>query len=176
MKHYDYQNQFKKLYDKAVAKYAEGNRDKSTFFDDEEEAFIAENGWRVLDFYDYAEDQFDGQVPSYEIAQSIEQVRRDYFLHIQKGVPSENTTEASKLTPKTGELGGIVWLPRIIEKANGKIKGELCEDIMYCCGGDRRFLSTHDIHPAEFLRVVWAAEGDKQAIVDFVKSRSKAIV
>jgi hypothetical protein len=42
---------------------------------------------------------------------------------------------------------------------------------MYCCGGDRAFLSKHDIHPADFLRVVWAAGDDDQKILEHVKSR-----
>lgn len=172
MKHYDYQETFKSLYDKAVEKYAQGNHDKSSYFNEDEIAFIAANGWRIQDFYDYAEDQFDSEQPSYEIAQSIEQVRRDYFLHIQKGKPSDKTIDSSDLTPKTEGIANIVWLPRIIEKANGKLKGELCEDIMYCCGGDRRFLKTHDIHPAEFLRLVWSSGDDIDAIVAFVKSRT----
>lgn len=172
MKHYTYQDTFKNLYAKSVELYRSGKMDKSTWFDSDELAFIAENGWRVQDFFDYGEDQVHGGEPTYEIAQSIEQVRRDYFLHIQKSVASENRIEASSLPGKPESLDGIQWLPRIIQKAKGKLQGELCEEIMYCCGGDRHFLQTHDIHPAEFLRLVWANMDNTQAIVDFVKSRS----
>jgi hypothetical protein len=44
---------------------------------------------------------------------------------------------------------------------------------MYCCGGDRLFLQTHDIHPAEFLRVVWANLDNDVGILEFVKNRSQ---
>lgn len=172
MKHYSYQERFKQLYAKSVELYKSGNMDKSAWFDADELRFIEENGWRVQDFFDYGEDQVHGGEPTYEIAQSIEQVRRDYFLHMQKGVASENRIEASSLPGKPETLDGITWLPRIIQKATGKLKGELCEEIMYCCGGDRNFLQTHDIHPAEFLRLVWANMDNHQAIVDFVKERS----
>lgn len=172
MNHYDYQAQFKKLYDKAAELYANEKRDKSAYFEANELEFIAANGWNIQNFYDYAEDKFDSDQPSYEIAQSIEQVRRDYFLHVQEGKKSTKTVTPQDLTPKTGELGGFTWLPRIIEKANGKLRGELSDDIMYCCGGDRRFLKTHDIHPAEFLRVVWSSDGDHDKIIEFVQSRS----
>ncbi len=172
MEHYTYQDTFKKLYAKSVELYQSGNTDKSSWFDADELAFIAANGWRVQDFFDYGEDQVHGGEPSYEIAQSIEQVRRDYFLHIQKSSASAVRIEASSLPSKTDSIEDIVWLPRIIEKAKGKLKGELCEEIMYCCGGDRNFLKTHDIHPAEFLRLVWANMDNTQAIVDFVKQRS----
>jgi hypothetical protein len=41
---------------------------------------------------------------------------------------------------------------------------------MYGCGGDRRFLKEHDIHPADFLRMVWATEGDHGKILTFVRN------
>ncbi|MDQ8203663.1 hypothetical protein [Pelagicoccus sp. SDUM812003] len=172
MTHYHYQDRFKKLYQKSVELYRSGNTNKASWFDAEELAFIKANGWRVQDFFDYGEDQATGGEPSYEIAQSIEQARRDYFLHMQNGKRSGKTIDASELPPKDAEMDGIVWLPRIIQKAIGKLRGELCEDIMYCCGGDRHFLQTHDIHPAEFLRLVWAKVDEPEAIVDFVKTRS----
>lgn len=172
MKHYNYQETFKELYDKSVELYKSGNTDKSTWFNEEELAFIASNGWRVQDFFDYGEDVVLESVPTYEMAQSIEQVRRDYFLHIQNSEASEHRLDPSTLPSKQDAIGGINWLPRIIPKAIGKIKGELVDDTMYCCGGDRQFLSTNDIHPAEFLRLVWANLDNHQAIVDFVKQRS----
>lgn len=175
MENYNYQETFKKLYVKSVELYRSGKLDKSTWFNAEELAFLESNGWRVQDFYDYGEDQVHGGEPSYEIAQSIEQVRRDYFLHIQNGVASAHRIETASLPPKPEAVDGIEWLPRIIQKAIGKLKGELSEDIMYCCGGDRNFLKTHDIHPAEFLRLVWAKMDDTQAIVDFVKNRSPLV-
>jgi hypothetical protein len=46
---------------------------------------------------------------------------------------------------------------------------------MYCCGGDRRFFKAHDIHPAEFLTLVWRKERDDNAIVDWVVQRRAAV-
>ena len=175
MGHYNYQDDFKKLYDKAVENYKAGNQDASSYFNEDELALIAANGWRVQDFFDYAEDILHHQDPGYEIAQSIEQVRREYFLHVQNGQASEKRTVPSDLPAKTEDIDGIGWLPRIMPKAIGKIKGELDDDIMFCCGGDRHFLQTHDIHPAEFLRVAWQNLENPQGIVDFVKQRSQAI-
>jgi hypothetical protein len=40
---------------------------------------------------------------------------------------------------------------------------------MYCCGGDRRFFRTHDVHPADFLRFVWSAKGNEDKILAYVK-------
>jgi len=175
MTHYDYQETFRRLYEKALDLYRQGNRDKDGYFDDQEKAFIAANGWRAQDFYDYAEDRVGGDEPSYEIALTIEEVRRDYFLHMQKGKPSGKTISEDSLPPKKEAVRGIEWLPRILAKARGKIMGELPDEIMYCCGGDRAFLKRHDIHPAEFLRHVWGHMDNEEAIVDFVESRSPAV-
>ncbi len=175
MNHYNYQERFKELYEKAIAQFKTGNTDKDTYFNDDEIAFIRANGLRIQDFFDYAEDHVDANVPSYEIAQSIEQTRREYFLHKQNAQSSKRKIQPEELPAKSDHFEGIVWLPRIIQKAKGKLAGELDDDIMYCCGGDRKFLSTHDIHPSEFLRLVWSKWDNPQEIVDFVKQRSPEI-
>jgi hypothetical protein len=49
--------------------------------------------------------------------------------------------------------------------------GELDPDVMYGCGGDRNFLAKNGgIHPADFLRHVWASGGDDSKIVAWIKS------
>ncbi len=172
MQHFNYQDTFKQLFEKAVSQYEKGNRDKDTYFTKDEQEKIAANGWREQDFFDYAEDLIQWGEPTYEIAQSIEQVRREYFLHVLKGEPSAKRISTSDLPAKSLSLDGITWLPRILPKARGKLLGELPDEIMYCCGGDRNFLQTHDIHPSEFLRVVWANWEDDSGILEFVKTRS----
>jgi hypothetical protein len=67
-------------------------------------------------------------------------------------------------------MEGIPWLPRIIAKAEAKLRGEMDPDTMFGCGGDRAFCSKHHIHPADFLRVVWAARGDRNRVLQFVKT------
>ena len=79
-----------------------------------------------------------------------------------------------RLPAKTDAVHGIAWLPRIIPKTKAKLRGELPPSLMYCCGGDRNFFTTHDIHPAEFLSLVWRHEHADAAIVDWVVRRSKA--
>lgn len=175
MQHYNYQDTFKRLFEKAVSQYQDGNRNKDTYFTGDEQQQIASNGWRVQDFFDYAEDLIQLGEPTYEIAQSIEQVRREYFLHILNGKASSERIASSELPAKSESLDGIKWLPRILPKARGKLLGQLPDEIMYCCGGDRNFLETHDIHPGEFLRVVWANWNDDQGVLDFVKKRSLAV-
>jgi hypothetical protein len=41
---------------------------------------------------------------------------------------------------------------------------------MFSCGGDRNFLRTQDIAPADFLRAVWAAHGDQDKVLEYVRS------
>jgi hypothetical protein len=39
---------------------------------------------------------------------------------------------------------------------------------MFGCGGDRAFLMACDVHPADFLRHVWAAGEDDTKIIALV--------
>jgi len=88
-----------------------------------------------------------------------------------QGHASANRLDEAGFPPRDEEREGIRWLPRIILKAKAKLRGEMPDSLMYNCGGDRGFLQKFDIHPADFLRIVWAADGNDQRVVDFVKSR-----
>lgn len=164
MNPHDWTVTLKSLYAKAQERYAKGDRGASALFDEEECAALARIGARPIELYDYVEDAW---AVSWETALLIIAVRRDYFLTVQKGVP---VTAAFGEPPARGEeLEGIGWLPRLIFKAEARLRGVLQESLMYGCGGDRAFFKQHDLHPADFLRVVWAANGDWQKIVAYVK-------
>lgn len=173
MVHYDFALKFRALYDRAVAFYAKGQRGAETYFEPEQQAFLAANGLTPQHLYDYAEDHngYNGE-PGYEHALMIESVRRDYFLNAQAGRASSTVLDESRLPAKTDAIRGIEWLPRIIPKAKAKLRGELPASLMYCCGGDRRFFKEHDILPAEFLSLVWRHEKDDDAIVEWVVRRA----
>jgi hypothetical protein len=123
--------------------------------------------------YDYAEDHngYHGE-PGFDIALGIELVRRDYFLNVQHGKPAVTVLDETRLPEKSESVRDIQWLPRIIPKAKAKLRGELPASLMYCCGGDRKFLKAHDILPAEFLSLVWRNLDNDEAIVDWVAKRS----
>ena len=70
------------------------------------------------------------------------------------------------------ELGGYLWLPRIIAKAKAKLRGELPPEVMYNCGGDRHFLKTIGLEASAFLKVVRDAKDDNQ-ILDYVQETGK---
>jgi hypothetical protein len=175
MKHYTFSRQFHELYDKAVARYAGGRRGVGEFFTAEEAAFLAANGITAQHLYDYAEDHnnHDG-APGFEIALGIELVRRDYFLNVQRGKPPAAVLDEARMPAKTDSVRGIEWLPRLLPKTRAKLRGELPASLMFCCGGDRRFFTQHDILPHEFLSLVWRAGADDGMIIDWVAARSAA--
>jgi hypothetical protein len=176
MTHYNFATQFRTIYDQAVHRFASGIRGANSVVTPEERTFLAANGITAQHIYDYAEDHnVDDGEPGFERALAIEIVRRDYFLNVQGAVTSTKVLDESTLPGKTTTLRGIEWLPRIIPKARAKLRGELPSSLMYCCGGDRKFLKEHDIFPAEFLSLVWRHDNDEGAIADWVVRRSKAV-
>jgi hypothetical protein len=166
MKQYTWDSYFVELFDACVDEYDEGNRDPQEWFADEDLDYLRSIGCTEREFFDLVEDNVTsgGADPTAITALLITAVRRDYFLTVQKGVLSQHIVHPDELPAKTAEVHGISWLPRILAKAQAKLRGEMHPDIMYGCGGDRAFLSRHDMHPADFLRQVWAAKDDAERV------------
>jgi hypothetical protein len=156
--------------------YEDGHKDYNEWFEPDGMAFLKSIGAKPREIFDYVEDcvAAEGSEPTPETALLVAAVRRDYFLVVQKGIESTKVVKPADLPPKDEALDGIVWLPRIIAKAEAKLHGEMDPDIMYGCGGDRAFLSKHNIHPADFLREVWAAKGDIPQVLAYVKAAPRA--
>jgi len=110
--------------------------------------------------------------PDFTTVAQIQEVRRFYFLHKMEGRTTGLQVMNDELPPKDEAINGIPWLPRIIQKAKIKLRGEMNPDLMYGCGGDRNFLKTHDIHLAEFLEFVRDHWDDEAAVVAWVEGRS----
>ena len=172
MLNFDFTGKFHALYDKALRQYTAGQRGLQTYFTGEEISFLSANGLTSQNLFDYAEDHHNYGEPGYDNALAIELVRRDYFLNVQLGRPSTQVLDTDKMPAKTDAVMGIEWLPRLIPKAKAKLRGELPSTLMYCCGGDRRFFSAHDILPAEFLTLVWRNLQDDTAIIHWVTARN----
>lgn len=83
--------------------------------------------------------------------------------------------DPDSLPPRDAEAAGMPWLPRLIEKARGRLRGELDPDVTYPCPLDRQFLKEHDIHPAELLNKVWDTVDDTEALITWVAQKSKAL-
>ena len=170
MTNYNWETTFLDLFDRSLERYRGGDENVDGYFTKDDLAFLTSIGYKPREFFDFVEDFGDGGDPSAATAVMIAAVRRDYLDTVLDGKLSDHEIKPNELTPKDGDLAGFRWLPRIIEKAEGKLRGELDPDIMYCCGGDRAFLHEHDIHPADFLRVVWAANGDKAYVINYVQN------
>src|SRR6185369_16555365 len=97
MKHYDFAQEFRGLYDQSVAFYAQGRRGADAFFNKTDSAWLAANGLTPQHLYDYAEDHNNYGEPGYDQALAIELVRRDYFLNAQGGKPSAAVLDESAL-------------------------------------------------------------------------------
>ena len=169
MDNYNWAKTFGDHFADALDAYRAGKRNADSMFGAREKEFLKSIGATPQEIFDFVEDTFHGGEPGAETALLVTAARRDYFLVVQKGKHSTHLIDMDALPAKSAELAGLEWLPRIIEKAKAKLRGEMPPDLMYCCGGDRAFLREHNIHPADFLREVWAAENDLQRIVDYVR-------
>lgn len=164
---------FIELFQRCLALYQGGNSDFQTYYTQEDLSFLASIGYKPRELFDFIEDLADEGVPAESTALLIAAVRRDYFQVIQNQQHSSKEILPTDLPARDEELEGIGYLPRIIKKAEAKLRGELDPNIMFGCGGDRGFLGRNgNIHPADFLRQVWAANGDHSKIAAFVKKSS----
>jgi len=175
MENYNYTVALKGVWEKAVEYYNKGGRNVNMFFNGVELEFLRSIGATPTDVYDFVEDFIESGDPGWDTFLLVQSVRRDYFFTAQEGKWSETIIPADGLPAKTDSIRDIEWLPRILAKAKAKLRGELPTTLMYCCGGDRRFLKAHDIHPADFLRAVWAYEDNDDALVDWVAAHSVQI-
>lgn len=163
---------FLALFNRCLVLYQDGNKEFETYYSEEDLAFLRSIGYRKREFFDFVEDYADAGDPSPSTAVLIAAVRRDYFLVIQEGkISTDPVVTRDSIPAKDCVVDGITYLPRLIEKAQAKLRGLLDPDLMFCCGGDRRCLRENNLHPADFLRRVWAADGDHQKVVDWVKSQ-----
>lgn len=172
MNHYTYHIELKKIWNNACKSYQHGEREPSKMVSPDEIAYLESIGLNQQDLFDAVDDnqRYDGD-PDFETFLLVSAVRRDYFIEKQQCKSSGNLIVVDDLPAKTDSVRGIEWLPRIYPKAVAKIRGELPPEIMYGCGGDRRFLKACNIHPADMLRAAWQFEDDKEAFYDWVVSK-----
>ena len=171
MSEYDWPIEFRKVYDAATRRYQSGERVPHKLFSKSELEFLASIGGSAQELFDFIDDLARYGEPAYETVLLTTGVRRDYFRLVQNGVPSGKQIDMDALPSKKEEVDGIAWLPRLIEKARAKLRGEMPPDLMYGCGGDRPFLREMNIELAEFLRLVWMSGDDNRRIIDYVKKR-----
>ena len=175
MQHYDYTIRLNELWKAARLRYESGNRSVDDYFSRPELNDLASIGLNAMDVYDYVEDFCTYGEPDFGTFLAVHSVRRDYFINIQKSTLSNHRIRPDDLPSKEDSLEGIVWLPRILPKAIAKLQGELPPDIMYGCGGDRRFFKAYNLHPADFLRAVWSYGSDQTSLILWLKARKEKL-
>ncbi len=174
MSNYLFQQNLKRIWEKADVLYKEGKRGTANLFEEEDLNFLHSIGHSAQEAYDFVEDWNNYGGPDFETFLMLAGIRRYYFLHTMKAQQADKIVDTVDLPPKTESVRGIVWLPRLIEKARAKLRGEMSDDLMYGCGGDRDFSMAHEIHLADILQFVMEHFDDTDAIVDFIAVNSKA--
>ena len=169
-----WKDEFRALFDRAVEKCSQGTRAPWGLFTQEEQEFLTSIGATAQEIFDFVEDWVEDGAPDLETIVRLAGIRRAYFLQEQQGQFSGETIHTANLPSPSTPLAGLPWFPRIIEKANAKLRGELPADLMYSCGGDRRFLSKVQINPADFLQEVWDAGEDTDRLIRFVTKSSSS--
>lgn len=167
-------DQFLLLFDRCVSQYRSGTLDFNGYYQAEDQVFLKEIGYKPREFFDFVEDFCEDGRPSASTALLVAGVRRDYFRMVQGCEAASPRLTTRDDIPAFGEsLDGIAYLPRILAKARAKLRGELDPDLMYGCGGDRNFLRKHgNLHPADFLRMVWAIGEDEGKLAAWVASHA----
>lgn len=157
------------LFDRCSQSYRSGNRDFESYYTPEDLIFLSGIGCKPREFFDFVEDFCEEAIPSISTALLIAAVRRDYFCTVQKCIPSANRLTRDDIPSFGEELESMPYLPRILAKGRAKLRGELDPDLMFGCGGDRNFLQKQgNMHPADFLRHLWAAGDDDSKIVRWI--------
>jgi hypothetical protein len=163
---------FLALFDRCAAAFQSGDANFETYYLPTDQAFLANIGCRPREFFDFVEDFCGEGVPSISTALLVAAVRRDYFIAVQNSVPSDKVLTRNDIPTFGDELKGMPYLPRIIAKGRAKLRGELDPDLMFGCGGDRNFLKNHgDIHLADFLRQLWAADDDDLKLASWIEQQ-----
>ena len=161
------------LFDRCAAAYQAGEKDYENYYMPEDFTFLSSIGCQPREFFDFIEDFCDEGQPSVSTALLIAAVRRDYFMSVQEGVASATMVTGDELPGFGEELGGMNYLPRILTKGRAKLRGELHPDVMFACGGDRNFLKKNgNLHPADFLRHLWAAGDDDSKMISWIQQQN----
>lgn len=164
-----WEEEFRSIYQRGVSAWKEGRRTAATMFQKPEVAFLAGLGCTAQELFDFVDDAQRYGEPDFTTALAIAEIRRDYFLKVLDGKWTGHTVRMADLPAKTAEVDGIAWLPRLIEKARAKLRGEMPDDLMYCCGGDRAFLERVHLTAPEFLKLTWESGADDRTIIEAVK-------
>jgi hypothetical protein len=168
-----WEQQFRDAYQRARAAYEQGADTPAVCVADTDRKLLAEIGCSPQELFDFVEDDVTVGEPGLEKTLAITRVRWEYLSEVERGKAPERIRRTAEFPSPAETLGGIPWLPRIIAKARAKLRGELPPDLMYSCGGDRRFLREHGLEADAFLRAVWRAGEEDGPILEYVQRRGQ---
>jgi len=166
----EWKGRFREIHDAGVERYRAGRQSPGAMFEPDEVEWLKGLGCTAQELFDFVEDGLGGS-PTYAELEEVTAIRRDYFLNQMNGEWTGHEIDMDALPAKSDAVDGIAWLPRIIPKAEAKLRGEMPPDLMYGCGGDRPFLKSVNVGLGEFLRVVRDAENARE-VIEFVKGRA----
>ena len=166
----DWKTEFRGVWDRGVTAWQAGRRAPGTMFNPADVAFLATLGDTAQELFDFVDDAQSYDDVDFDTTLAVTTIRRDYFLNVMQGRPTGRVATMESLPAKAAEVDGIAWLPRLIVKARLKLRGEMPDDLMYGCAGDRPFLRQHRMTLPGFLQLVWDKGDDDRAIVDAVKT------
>ncbi|MEY2408364.1 MAG: hypothetical protein QOF48_1034 [Verrucomicrobiota bacterium] len=169
----NWQTELRNIWDRGVAGWKAGRREPSTLFQPRDVAFLATVGCTAREFFDFVDDSQRYGEPDFQTTLDVTAIRKDYFVDVLKSQPARQTATMESLPPKAAQVDGIAWLPRLIVKARLKLRGEMPDDLMYGCGGDRPFLREMNMDLPGFLRLVRDCGDDDRRIVDAVKKAAR---
>lgn len=167
----EWNDRFMMLFREATERYLLNSRTPvERFFLPEESDFLASIGYKAAEMHAVIQDYATLGEPSPSAALLIASTRRSFFLTAQRGISGNAApVKAADLPAETEEFQEIAYLPRIIRKAEAKLFGTLDAGIMYPDARDRRFLRENgNIHPNDFLQLVWSTRCDRQKIITAV--------
>ena len=173
MSMHDWQERFRDVYDRSIVAWQGGRRTPKTMFTTDDAAYLASIGCTRQELFDFVDDAQNYGEPDFDTVLAVQAIRRDYFLNVMGGKASRRVASMDDLPAKTDAVDGIEWLPRIIEKARLKLRGEMPPDLMYGCGGDRPFLRRMKMTLPDFLKLVWESGTDDRRIIDAVKRSAR---
>ncbi len=170
----NWDGEFMELFDRCVRQYRGGDTDFVNYYTKGDFAFLTGIGCKPREFFDFIEDYCDEGLPLPSTTLLVAAARRDYFLTVQKSEDSDVLLTRDDIPGFGEELAGMAYLPRILAKGRAKLRGELDPDLMFGCGGDLNFLKTHgNIHPADFLRTLWAAGEDDARMAAWIGEHTR---
>ncbi len=164
-----WKTEFRGVWDRGVAAWKAGRRAPQTMFDARDVAFLATLGCTPRELFDFVDDGERHGEPDFDTTLDVAALRRDYFLNVMQGKRTGRVAAMESLPAKTAEVDGIAWLPRLIVKARLKLRGEMPEDLMYGCAGDRPFLREMSMDLPGFLQLVRDSGDDDRRIIEAVK-------